>query len=105
MTTDRKTVIFAINKPHTDNIKAGKKTSELRKRVPKVIGTYNGLIYETKNRGGCGKVIGQFTAINVLCFGSILATFPDGALTAILRRACVSYEDFFNYSAGGGKGD
>lgn len=51
-----KAVLISINKPHTDNIFAGKKGIEWRKK-PLPEGLY--YVYETKNKGGCGKVIGE----------------------------------------------
>lgn len=89
-------VMFSINKPHTDNIKAGLKTSELRIRPPKISGTYKAYIYETLKNGGCGAVIGEFTAYNEnrwrMCVG-----IP--AHLCIL--ACVSVDEIRKYSCNG----
>ena len=89
-------VMFSINKPHTDNIKAGLKTSELRIRPPKISGTYKAYIYETLKNGGCGAVIGEFTAYNEnrwrMCVG-----IP--AHLCIL--ACVSADEIRKYSRNG----
>lgn len=89
-------VMFSINKPHTDNIKAGLKTSELRIRPPKISGTYKAYIYETLKNGGCGAVIGEFTAYNEnrwrMCVG-----IP--AHLCIL--ACVSVDEIRKYSRNG----
>ena len=49
-------VLISINKPHTDNIFSGEKGVEWRKR-PLPEGLY--YVYETKNKGGCGMVIGE----------------------------------------------
>ena len=88
--------MFSINKPHTDNIKAGLKTSELRIRPPKISGTYKAYIYETLKNGGCGAVIGEFTAYNEnrwrICVG-----VP--ANLCIL--ACVSADEIRKYSRNG----
>ena len=51
-----KCVLISINKPHTDNIFSGDKKLEWRKN-PLPEGLY--YVYETKNKGGCGKVIGE----------------------------------------------
>ena len=52
----RKAVLISINKPHTDNIFSGQKGLEWRKkRLPE--GLY--YVYETKNKGGCGMVVGE----------------------------------------------
>lgn len=56
--------LTSINKPHTDNIfsdkESRKKTVEWRtKPLPKGLH----YVYETKNKGGCGKVIGEMTIV------------------------------------------
>lgn len=51
-----KNVMISINKPHTDNIFSGDKSLEWRKK-PLPIGRH--YVYETKNKGGCGMVIGE----------------------------------------------
>ena len=50
------TGLISINKPHTDNIFSEKKGLEWRKK-PLPAGLY--YVYETKNKGGCGMVIGE----------------------------------------------
>ena len=55
-----KSVLISINKPHTDNIKALIKRIEVRKNKPNCALPFLAYIYETKNKGGCGKVIGEF---------------------------------------------
>lgn len=56
-----KGILWSIRKPHTDNIKSGKKWDEIRKRIPKDLSPLvPNYIYETKANGGCGKVIGEF---------------------------------------------
>ena len=53
-------VLISINKPNTDNIFSGIKSLEWRKRpLPEGL-CY---VYETKNKGGCGKVIGEMHVI------------------------------------------
>lgn len=89
-------VLFSINKPHTDNIRAGLKTSELRKRPPKLTGAYKAFIYETLKRGGCGAVIGEFTATNKerwrICVG-----IPSH----LCANACVTAAEIYKYCRGG----
>lgn len=51
-----KYVLISINKPHTDNIFSRDKGLEWRKK-PLPEGLY--YVYETKNKGGCGMVIGE----------------------------------------------
>ncbi len=48
--------LVSINKPHTDNIFNLIKTIEWRKSP---LPTGLNYVYETKNKGGCGKVIGE----------------------------------------------
>ena len=51
-----KAVLISINKPYTDDIFSFKKSLEWRKEpLPEVLH----YVYETKNKGGCGKVIGE----------------------------------------------
>lgn len=51
-----KSVLISVNKPHTDNIFSYIKGLEWRKK-PLPEGLY--YVYETKNKGGCGMVIGE----------------------------------------------
>ena len=51
-----KAVLISINKPHTDDIFSGEKSLEWRKK-PLPVGRH--YVYETKNKGGCGMVIGE----------------------------------------------
>lgn len=50
--------LISINKPYTDLIFDGKKRIEWRKGKGLGIGRY--YVYETENKGGCGRVIGEF---------------------------------------------
>ena len=52
-----KEVLTSVNKEHLDNILDHIKTVEWRKK-PLPLGKHYG--YETKNKGGCGKVTGEF---------------------------------------------
>ena len=54
------TALISINKPHTDNIFSDEKGLEWRKTaLPE--GLY--YVYETKNKGGCGMVIGEMRIV------------------------------------------
>ena len=53
-------VLISINKPHTDDIFSGEKGLEWRKH-PLPEDLY--YVYETKNKGGCGKVIGEMRIV------------------------------------------
>ncbi len=55
-----KSVLISINKPHTDNIFSYLKGLEWRKK-PLPLGLH--YVYETKNKGGCGKVIGEMQIV------------------------------------------
>lgn len=66
--------LTSINKPHTDNIftddKSRKKTVEWRtKPLPKGLH----YVYETKNKGGCGKVIGEMTIVENIKYPDVSA--------------------------------
>ena len=60
-----KPVLISIQRPHTDNIKALLKRIEVRKDKPKQKTPFPCYIYETKAKGGCGKVIGEFVCDKV----------------------------------------
>lgn len=91
-----KSVMFSINKPHTDNIKAGLKLSELRTYPPKLTEAYKAYIYETLKHGGCGAVIGEFTAINKERW-RICAGIPSH----LCANACITEAEIYKYSLGG----
>lgn len=55
-----KSVLISIQRPHTDNIKALIKKIEVRKNKLNQETPFPCFIYETKTKGGCGKVIGKF---------------------------------------------
>lgn len=66
--------LTSINKPHTDNIftdnESKKKTVEWRtKPLPKGLH----YVYETKNKGGCGKVIGEMTIVENIKYTDVSA--------------------------------
>ena len=60
-----KSVLISIQRPHTDNIKALIKKIEIRKNKPNQEPPFPCFIYETKTKGGCGKVIGEFVCDEV----------------------------------------
>ncbi|MBE6838176.1 MAG: hypothetical protein E7507_01350 [Ruminococcus sp.] len=93
-----KSVIFSINKPHTDNIKSGAKTSELRTRPPKIDEPYKAYIYETLKDGGCGKVIGEFTAYNENTYRICM-----GVPINLVTSGCISAEEILRYTKNGEK--
>ena len=60
-----KSVLISIQRPHTDNIKALIKKIEVRKNKPNQETPFPCFIYETKTKGGCGKVIGELVCDEV----------------------------------------
>lgn len=53
-------ILISINKPYTDDIFSGDKSLEWRKKpLPEGL-CY---VYETKNKGGCGMVIGEMRIV------------------------------------------
>lgn len=97
-----KGILWSIRKPHTDNIKSGKKWDEIRKRIPKDLSPLvPNYIYETKANGGCGKVIGEFRVYQKTY---IYAYEHNGEKhlgnTAFIMPA-LSDEELYNYLCGG----
>ena len=93
-----KSVMFSINRPHTDNIRKGIKTSELRTRPPKIDEPYKAYIYETLKGGGCGKVIGEFIANNKNTYHIYM-----GIPAHLVICGCVSAEEILRYTKNGEK--
>lgn len=93
-----KAVMFSINRPHTDNIKIGAKTSELRTRPPKIDEPYKAYIYETLKNGGCGKVIAEFTAYNENTYRICM-----GVPINLVISGCISAEEILRYTKNGKK--
>ena len=87
-----KSVLISIQRPHTDNIKALIKKIEIRKNKPNQETPFLCFIYETKTKGGCGKVIGEFMCNKV-------EVFSVGSLRCddIEKLACLSYTEMINY--------
>ena len=89
-----KEILTSVNKEHLDNILDGIKTIEWRKK-PLPLGKHYG--YETKNKGGCGKVTGEFYIvenIKVYLFDIVCNDPKD-----LIKRGCVDWE-FLNKYAG-----
>ena len=85
-----KGVLISIQRPHTDNIRALIKTIEVRKGVPKLERPFPVFIYETKSKGGCGKVIGEFNCRGIM----------DGGSPLLLKQSCLTLEELWNYAKG-----
>ena len=89
-----KDVLTSVNKEHLDNILDGIKTVEWRKK-PLPLGKHYG--YETKNKGGCGKVTGEFEVvenIKVDLFDIVCNDEKD-----LIKKGCVDW-GFLNKYAG-----
>ena len=98
----QKAVLISISPKWCDLIKSGKKTVEARKTVPKSLLPYKCYIYETKNSGGSGKVIGEFICdkhIWVLSHPCIFAK-RDTFHSKAIDDACLTMGEVEKYSAG-----
>ena len=89
-----KEVLTSVNKEHLDNILDGIKTVEWRKK-PLPLGKHYG--YETKNKGGCGKVTGEFVVVENIKVDlfDIVCNDPK----ALIKKGCVDW-GFLNKYAG-----
>lgn len=96
-----KSVLISINKPHTDNIKALIKKVEIRKNKPNCELPFKCFIYETKNKGGCAKVIGEFICDEIYHIKNYDTRFSidnDERLTnGVARASCLNFADMKNY--------
>ena len=90
-----KSVLISIQRPHTDNIKALIKNTEVRKSRPKQDTPFPCYIYETKAKGGCGQVIGEFVCDKI-------EKFVVGSLACddVEQKACISYREICDYFYG-----
>lgn len=74
-------VLISINKPHTDNIFSKDKSLEWRKKpLPEGL-CY---VYETKNKGGCGMVIGEMRIV-----GSVAVETNRPLPVGLVNAGCV----------------
>ena len=89
-----KDVLISVNKEHLDNILDGIKTIEWRKK-PLPLGKHYG--YETKNKGGCGKVTGEFEIVENIKVDlfDIVCNDPK----ELIKKGCVDW-GFLNKYAG-----
>lgn len=84
-----KPILISIQRPHTDNIKALIKNIEVRKSRPKQDTPFPCYIYETKAKGGCGKVIGEFVCDEIYDCRDLL-----------LGDICLTVEEWLKYTDG-----
>lgn len=85
--------LTSVNKEHLDNILDGIKTIEWRKK-PLPLGKHYG--YETKNKGGCGKVTGEFEVVDNIKFN----LHGDTYRPKWLAKGCVPFEFLVKYANG-----
>jgi predicted transcriptional regulator len=91
----KKAVLISINKPHTDNIFTNKKKTVEWRKKPLPLTTHYG--YETKNKGGIGKVRGQFDVVQNVEFNPL----NHHLYTEFVEQGCVPPEDLIEYANGG----
>ena len=89
-----KDVLTSVNKEHLDNILDGIKTIEWRKK-PLPLGKHYG--YETKNKGGCGKVTGEFEVVENIKVDLFDIVCDDPK--ELVKKGCVDW-GFLNKYAG-----
>lgn len=102
-----KSVLISIQRPHTDNIKALIKKIEIRKNKPNQETPFTCFIYETKTKGGCGKVIGEFVCDKVTEYiayktqkGSKLCKNPFFYACLPIQEMCLTIEQVEDYGKG-----
>lgn len=98
-----KSVLISIQRPHTDNIKALIKKIEIRKNKPNQETPFPCCIYETKTKGGCGKVIGEFVCNFIDEINPCYEFYSDGydIDDNMLAETCLTRTKLYSY--GGGK--
>lgn len=87
------TGLISINRPHTDDIFSGIKLLEWRTK-PLPAGTY--YVYETKNKGGCGMVIGEMQIVNAQ---AVDTSRPVGIW--LVKAGCVQESALKHYAKNG----
>ena len=88
-------IMLAINPPHSRNILEGIKRVEWRK-VPLPIGRRT-FLYETKNGGGCGMVVGE-AVISAVRRHFVFMTEISYVLDEDVRLGCVPKEELKRYA-------
>ena len=87
--------LISINKPFTGNILDGIKKIEWRKSALPQIRFF---IYETKNKGGCGKVVGEMRIT-----ANRRINLPGDTLRkGFIESGCVPYSDLKKYAGESG---
>lgn len=89
----KRAMLISINKPHTDNIFSYIKGLEWRKK-PLPQGLY--YVYETKNKGGCGMVIGEMRIT-----GSLAVDTSGPMEVCLVNSGCVHPATLKKYANNG----
>ena len=90
---NKRYMLISINKPHTDDIFTGIKSLEWRKK-PLLEGVY--YVYETKNKGGCGMVIGEMRIT-----GSLAVDTSGPMEVCLVNSGCVHPATLKKYANNG----
>lgn len=101
-----KAVLLSIQPKWCELIASGKKTIEVRKKIPKLETPFKCYIYQTKRTwvynlysaiaDWQGKVIGEFVCMNIECFTTDYR--QDKEQTArIVSQSCVNFADLAEY--------
>ena len=90
---NKRYMLISINKPHTDDIFTGIKSLEWRKK-PLPEGLY--YVYETKNKGGCGMVIGEMRIT-----GSLAVDTSGPMEVCLVNSGCVHPATLKKYANNG----
>lgn len=89
-----KTLIKATHKKWIEKIKSGEKTYELGKGFQNVEVPFKDFIYEPKNGGGCGMVVGEY-----ICNKKIKINYPiENNSNQIAEGSCVSRKEMLAYT-------
>ena len=90
-----KAVLISIQPPHTDNIFIHKKKKVEWRKKPLPLTTH--YCYETKNKDGCGMVLGQFDVVQNIEFDPLNHRLysPD-----LIEQGCVPIEDLIEHANG-----
>jgi predicted transcriptional regulator len=93
-----KAVLASIKPRHTANIKAGKKSLEVRKTVPTISNPFKVYVYETKDGGeGAGAVVCEF----VCDYIAFMQNLFDGSISQEdCQAACLTEQEILDYAAG-----
>lgn len=101
--------LYSTNRPHTDNIKSGRKLWEIRKSKPNIPVPFPAFIYETKRNGGCGKVIGEFICDEIITIKPLTEHYAFGFFSCLydydidddrILETCLTQEDLKDYGKG-----